>query len=277
MKAFKFQDLDIHYVQNGDGRDSIIFLHNGGTSHTIWKDVIPHFTSNYKTFALDLLGYGASSKFDGSDDLIRHVEIIESFAEHHNLTNIVLVGNCMGSAISIAYALRNPNKVSALILINPLTYNTFSKGKLGLFLKMRKEAPIASQKLYGVLGRFRLNDFIGEQSLRVQFGSIGRKKKLEKTENLCACFTAKGQMQSLLGTLDDLVNYTMFDQLVVPDNFPPVCTIWGLENNILSYKAGKELNKVLKPKREEWLKGCGHLLMMEKPDEVADIIHEFIS
>jgi pimeloyl-ACP methyl ester carboxylesterase len=276
METFEFQGLQIKYARAGKGAP-MVFLHNGGTSHTIWKDVTPKLASSFEIFALDLLGYGASSKPASGYSLDRYVDILEAFLAHHKLDNVTLVGNCMGSAMSIAYAMRRPAGIRALVLINPLTSATFTAGWLGSLLRLRRAAPGLSRTVYGGLGRFRLNRWIGEQSLRMQFGTIGQARHLEKTDDLCACFTGQGQMNSLLGALDDLVHYAVFDTFTPPAGFPPVCTIWGLENKILSAKAGRALNATLRPAREEWLTGCGHLAMLEKPDEIANTIREFVA
>jgi pimeloyl-ACP methyl ester carboxylesterase len=61
------------------------------------------------------------------------------------------------------------------------------------------------------------------------------------------------------------------------DKLPPICTIWGVENRILSAKAGRILNSTaIAPKREAFIEDCGHLVMLEDPDQVAILIHEFI-
>lgn len=276
MEIFRHQNLDIKYIQTGQGQP-IVFLHNGGTSHVIWKDVIAQLTGSYEIFAPDLLGYGSSSRPGSDYTLDKHVEILTAFIEYHQLRNITLVGNCMGSAMSIKYAMNHPENVSSLVLINPLTVNTFTAGKLGSFLRLRQKAPGFSRTIYKGLGHFRLNNLMSKQSLRMQFGSIGKEKHLEKTENLCACFTRDGQMDSLLRTLDDLVNYDAFDRFTPSENFPPICTIWGLENEILSADVGRRLNTTLQPEREEWIEGGGHLVMMEAPERVAEIIRDFIT
>lgn len=276
METFRYENLDIKYVRSGKGQP-LVFLHNGGASHVIWKDVISRLSGSYETFALDLLGYGSSSKPKAGYELSKHVNILTAFVEHFQLEKIVLIGNCMGSAISLTYTMSNPSNVRALVLVNPLTAKTFTAGKLGVFLRLRQSAPKFSRTIYKGLGKFHLNRFISEQSLRMQFGSTGKAKHLQKSEDLCACFTGEGQMNSLLWTLDDLVNYEVFDKFSPPENFPPVCTIWGLENEILSAKAGRTLNAALKPEREEWIAGGGHLVMLEEPEKVAEIIREFIS
>ncbi|MCO5247739.1 MAG: alpha/beta hydrolase [Chitinophagales bacterium] len=275
MQTFNYQNYDIKYIKTGKGKPAV-FIHNGGTSHVIWDSVIDELSDKYTCYSLDLLGYGSSYKPKSEMPIELHLDILSAFIEEHQLKDVTLVGNCMGSALSLAYTQQNPKNVHTLILFNPLTYHTFEKGNLGSFLKMRKVAPGLSKTIYKGLGKMKLNNLISEQSLRMQFGPIGRAQHLEKTEDLCACFTGEGQMNSLLLTLDDLVNYDQFDKINTAGNFPPICTIWGDDNLILSSKAGRKLNKTLQPQREEWLKGGGHLVMMELPAASANIIQDFI-
>jgi pimeloyl-ACP methyl ester carboxylesterase len=276
METFDYQGAAVKYKRRGSG-EPVVFLHNGGTSHAIWKDVIARLTDDYATFALDLPGFGASAKPGGGYALENYVAVLEAFLAHHGLSPVTLVGNCMGSAISVAYAMRHPEKVRALVLVNPLTAATYTAGRLGMTLRLRRRAPAFSRFLYGLLGRVKPNRWIAVQSLRMQFGPVGRSQNLHCSNDLCACFTGRGQMTSLLGVLDDLVNYEFLDNFVPPDDFPPRCTIWGLENEILSAKAGRRLNATLQPQRADWLKGVGHLLMLENPDEVARIIRELLA
>lgn len=276
MESFKYQDQVIKYIKVGSGRP-IVFLHNGGTSHVIWSDVIEQIQDSYEVYAIDLLGYGSSSRPVKEYSIDTHLDVLSLFIEHHGLNEVMLVGNCMGSAISIKYVMKFPEKVRALILLNPLTVQTFRAGQLGSMLAMRQYAPKFSQMMFKGLGGIRLNDFLSKQSLRMQFGPIGRSKSLEKRSDLCACFTREGQVDSLLRTLDDLVNYGDLDQFSPPENFPPICTIWGLENKILSADAGRRLNTTLQPEREEWIAGGGHLVMMEEPEKIAGVIRDFIT
>ena len=275
MENFDFRGLPIAYEHTGQG-EPVIMLHNGGSSHAIWEDVANRLAGRYEIFALDLLGFGTSAKPGAGYTLENYVAILEEFVSSRGLEKVALVGNCMGSAISLAYTERHPDTVKALVLCNPLTESTFLGGWLGPFLWLRERMPGINRQVYRLLGQLKLTNGIGSVATLFQLGPRGRALKLHRKPELCGCYAATGQFESLLGVLDDLENYSVIDNLAPKPSFPPICTIWGLKNTIVSPKAGRRLNSTLHPARQEWLPDCGHLLMLEQPDEVAAIIDGFL-
>lgn len=275
MESFEFRGLPIAYEHTGQG-EPVIMLHNGGSSHAIWEGVADRLAGKYEIFALDLLGFGDSAKPGSGYTLNNYVAMLEEFISSRGLQSVTLVGNCMGCAISLAYTERHPDRVKALVLCNPLTESTFLGGWLGPFLWLRERLPAVNRQVYRLLGQFKLTKGIGSAATLFQLGPRGRALKVHRNPELADSYASTGQIESLLGVLDDLENYSVIDNLAPQQGFPPICTVWGLKNKIVSPDAGRRLNATLHPVREEWLPESGHLLMLEQPDDVASIIDEFL-
>ncbi len=275
LESFDFRGLTITYEHTGRG-EPVIMLHNGGSSHAIWADVTTRLADTYEVFALDLLGFGDSAKPGAGYTLENYVAMLEDFVSSRGLQNVSLVGNCMGCAISLAYTERHPETVKSLVLCNPLTEATFLGGWLGPLLWLRERMPGINRQVYRVLGHLKLTNGIGSGATLFQLGPRGRARRVHRSPEIYGPYATTGQLESLLGVLDDLENYAVIDHLTPSEGFPPICTIWGLKNKIVSPKAGRRLNSTLHPARQEWLPDSGHLLMLEQPDEVASIIDGFL-
>ncbi len=270
MDTFEHDKLSIRYARSGAG-EPLVLLHNGGTSHAIWDDIRPRL-AGFEVFALDLLGFGASSKPDRGYELDRHVAILEAFIAAHGLSRVSLVGNCMGSATSLAFAMRRPDAVRAMVLINTLTTATFAKGMYGPMVHLPRRSPM----LVGMISKLSLGSWLGKLGVRSQLGRHGVERRVHERKELCACYAGASQSRALLGVLSDIPSYAMLDRFEPPPAFPPICTIWGLENRVLRAEEGRALVKTLRPARQEWLEGCGHLPMLERPEHVASIVREFL-
>jgi pimeloyl-ACP methyl ester carboxylesterase len=275
VETFEYQGLSIAYVRAGDpGRPPVVLLHNGGMSHAIWRDVMPSLALQHDVYALDLLGYGESSKPKGaaSYTLDRYVEILGAFIEHKRLTPVALVGNCMGAAISLTFAIKRRADVSSLALINLLTEATFRAGGLGSMLAMQRATPTFARPIVGALRRLAIPRLAAKSLVRYQLGRRGRENHVDEGADLCACYDKPGQMRSLLGVFDDFASYAALDTFTRPAGFPPITMIWGEENRVLPASAGRELAVRLRPERAAWLERCGHLPMLEAPSEVIEIL-----
>jgi pimeloyl-ACP methyl ester carboxylesterase len=270
METFEHENVAIRYVRSGVGKP-VVMLHNGGTSHAIWDDITPRL-EGFELFALDLLGFGDSSKPAHGYELERYVAILGAFIDAHRLDDVSLVGNCMGSATALAFAMQRPDAVHAMVLINTLTTATFSKGMYGPMFHLPRKSPT----LVSMMSRLSLGSWLGKLGVRSQLGRHGVERRVHERKELCACYAGSSQSRSLLGVLADIPSYAVLDRFDPPPGFPPICTIWGLENRVLRAEEGRALVKTLRPARQEWLEGCGHLPMLERPDQVASIVQGFL-
>jgi len=158
MHRFTHGRLSVAYRESGSG-PAILMLHNGGTSSTIWRNQLDALSDRRHAVALDLPGFGESPRVTPPPDLREMVELVAAFIEAHGLAPVMLVGNCMGSNIAAGVATADPDRVAAMLLVNPLTEATFSSGGLGVFHRMGKVAARPTRLLRSAVRR--LPQYVG--------------------------------------------------------------------------------------------------------------------
>ena len=117
------QGQRIHYHEQGDG-EVVIFLHGAGggaSGYSNFKDNYPVFAkAGYRVIVPDLLGYGLSSKPDiPMYDLDFFIAGVKGLVDKLGLQRVTLLGNSLGGAVALGYALAHPEDVSRLILMAP--------------------------------------------------------------------------------------------------------------------------------------------------------------
>ncbi|KAF8103029.1 hypothetical protein N665_0189s0077 [Sinapis alba] len=107
--------------------ENVIFIHGFLASSSYWTNTVfkylPETTeeTNYRFFAVDLLGFGDSPKpRDCRYSLKEHVEMIEkSVISPNNLTSFHVVAHSMGSIVAIALAAKFSGSVKSVALVAP--------------------------------------------------------------------------------------------------------------------------------------------------------------
>jgi len=117
------------YVDQGQGDQTIVFIHGLGSYLPAWKKNIPELSKHFRVIAIDLPGYGKSSKLPHSGKMTYYAGVVNDFAEALDLGKIVLGGHSMGGQISMVTALYYPERVDKLILAAPAGFERFTEGQ----------------------------------------------------------------------------------------------------------------------------------------------------
>jgi pimeloyl-ACP methyl ester carboxylesterase len=120
----RFVDLPggfhVHYQDDGDPKlPLIMLLHGYGDSYTSWEGWVKELRGRFHLISLDLPGHGLTRAPDDyrlkSDGL---AEFVDAVARRLDLPKFALAGNSLGGGVAWQYALRNPERLNALILVD---------------------------------------------------------------------------------------------------------------------------------------------------------------
>jgi pimeloyl-ACP methyl ester carboxylesterase len=122
--ASRFVDLPgglhVHYQDDGDpALPTVVLLHGFGDSYTSWEGWVQQLKTRFHLLSVDFPGHGLTRAPDGySLDGEGLADFVDAFAAQLNLPKFAVAGNSMGGGVAWQLALRHPQRIDALILVD---------------------------------------------------------------------------------------------------------------------------------------------------------------
>jgi pimeloyl-ACP methyl ester carboxylesterase len=230
---------------------TIVLLHGAGFDHTAWALHSRWFAHHgFGVLAPDLPGHGRSSGTPLSS-IAGMADWTAALLDAAGAAKAKLVGHSMGSLIALETAARHPAKVSALSLIGTAATMTVGPD----LLKAAETNDSAAIDMVSIWGLGFQAELGGSLAPGLWMHS-GAQRVLEQCRpgvlfnDLAACDAYQNALAAAA-------------QVTVPTTF-----ILGERDMMTPAKAGKALASALPNARTVVLRGAGHMMMVERPDEL---------
>jgi len=278
-------------VQLGDARggEPTVFLHGFPESHRTWRSVAPALAADRFVVAPDQRGFGASDKPAGVDayETDRILEDLIALADTLKLERFTLIGHDWGGAVAWLAALRHPDRLKRLVIVNSPHPLVFQKSLI------EDEAQRAASQYMNAFRNPAMEQGIAAMGLETFFDkSFGGHTDL-------AAIPADERAHYLAdwgrpGALTAMLNWYRASNIVVPlpgeDStmpgwvsapFPrvtmPTLVIWGLKDKALLPVQLDGLDALVDDLRIATTPEAGHFIPWEHPDFVTSAIRDFIA
>jgi len=106
----------LYYAQLGPTGTPMMFLHSTPDDHRIWLYQTAHFSSWYRTIAVDLAGYGRSPAVQPGTTIDDQAEACWQIIDTFTPGGAIIHGNSFGSEVAMHMAQQQPHRTLALIL-----------------------------------------------------------------------------------------------------------------------------------------------------------------
>jgi pimeloyl-ACP methyl ester carboxylesterase len=109
------------HVRDFPGKGAaFVLLHGFPDNSHIYDDLIPHLVSaGRRTVTIDFLGFGSSDKPEGVEyRFAQQLGDVEAVVDALKLERVVLVGHDAGGPAAVNFALKHPNGVGTVVLMN---------------------------------------------------------------------------------------------------------------------------------------------------------------
>jgi len=255
------------YVTAGEADETIIFIHGFSSSLYSWRKCLEPISEKYRVYALDLKGFGYSDKPESEYTTDEYVDFVIAFMDALGIDKATLCGNSMGGGISWRTALKYPDRVDKLILVDSAGYPSVRSG-LPFIMKLGR--------LPGMDSFFSL--FVTRGQIRSSLESAYYLDEQVTERTVDAYYypmRTEGAMYAVLARIRAHESEEWHGR--IPEVKAPTLIVWGEEDTWISVEDARKFHRDLAGSRLVIFPECGHLPQEEMPERFAVAVLDFMA
>jgi pimeloyl-ACP methyl ester carboxylesterase len=119
-RIVRLGDAEVHYVLAGPAdAPPVVLVHGFGSSTDVWRGLIPALEADHRVLAVDLKGFGWTSRYDGDYSRQAQAELVLAAMDEVGVARADVVAHSMGSAVTLTMAAAQPDRVRRIVLVGP--------------------------------------------------------------------------------------------------------------------------------------------------------------
>jgi pimeloyl-ACP methyl ester carboxylesterase len=266
----------VNVLDAGEG-PPLLLVHGHSGNWTNWLEQIPAFMGSRRVIAPDLPGFGHSPMPPWRISIENYGRFLARLMDALEVSGpLPVVGNSMGGFVAAEMAVKDPDRVEALVLVTAAGLSTkylqFSdellrRGWFRAFARaVNAYARIPDARVKTMVRRPRLRRLVLSQVV----ADTDRLSPAMASEML----RGSGRPAAPYAT-DALVDYDIRDDL--PNVACPTLIVWGEKDRVVGVEAAEEYRRAIPHAQFVMMKDTGHVPMIERPEEFNELLSEFLS
>jgi pimeloyl-ACP methyl ester carboxylesterase len=252
----KFGTNNIHYVVEGGGAHTIVFVHCWSGNLGFWREQVPAFAGRARLIFIDLPGHGRSDQPHVAYTMDYFAEAVLAVMNDAHVDKATLVGHSMGAAVICRVYHQAPQRVAALVSADGLL----------------RRPPMTPEQVEQFLAQFRGPDYREQtrQFINTMFPVAGTEAVRDRViaEMLeTPQYVLLGAMEGMFGTNQPDWDIRHADVPVLVINAPN--PMWTDEYKEYVHSLSSQTDYRM-------IDGTGHWLMLEKPAEFNAVLTDLL-
>lgn len=257
--------------------DPLLMVHGLGGWAENWSEIAPAVAARgRRAIAFDLPGFGASERARGAKyfdpDEPFYASFIHALLDGLGIERAHLAGHSLGGAIAYTAAVWRPERVRSLTLVAPgglaksliLELRVLTLPGMELLTRFRRSPALTRRVLYSCFhDPRRCPDEVLAQALR--YGPAAAPEMVR---------ALRGAVSFFRGVRDEV----RLPWVARAERYQgPSLVIWGREDAIIPASAAEEARRIMPRAEIREIGSCGHLVMIERPHEMLDVLLPFLA
>ena len=290
-QASRFMELSngasMHYRDEGDqSAPVLVLIHGGFGSLQNWEGWVAELKAHFRIISMDLLGHGLTGRYPADVyDRIAERDAVHELLAALNIESYAVAGNSYGGGVALELALAYPDQVKQLILVDSEGIPNSDEGyDASLFSDARAVSPespeftqlswlekigsrfISKRVIRSVMDSMTFNKQLLTDEYVSYFSDVNRHKGNREAQLLMfrqgMYLVEKNGAQDLLPRLKEL-------QM-------PVLIMNGKQDELVPVSVAEKFHQHIRHSELAIIDQAGHMPMMEKPQQTAERVVEFL-
>ena len=264
-----------HALEKGPKNGPLmVFLHGFPESYLSWRNQMDKFSKTYRCVALSLPGYGQSARTGPLREYQLASLVLQVVGAIRHLSGCngkaIVVGHDWGGMVAYGVAILHPEVVDKLIVMScphPLLYLTnmsFSQAWKSLYFILFQMPYLP--EVYFSLNKYEI--ILQAASSLSQEDAMVMQWCISHPETITPALNYYRNLFSL--------DYGTFHTCITKQLDMPVLVLWGSNDEYVMPSLTRGLNKVASGAVVYILKGAGHFIQQEVPDQVNSRMQNFL-
>ncbi|WP_145369421.1 alpha/beta fold hydrolase [Maioricimonas rarisocia] len=255
------------YLETGSG-PAVLLLHGIPTSSLLWRDVIPTLARSHRVIAPDMLNYGKSDKPSRADvSIAAQARLMWGLLDGLGIRQADVVAHDIGGGVAQIMAVHRPERVRRLVLSNSVCFDSWPIPDFEPLQKSGAEEKFTVESFQKMLREFLPKGVHQSDGLSDEAADI----MLEpwSTEE------GKHALFRNLRRLNPEYTMAIADELATLDH--ETLIVWGRHDPFQKPKYADQLSAAIPHTELAWIEEAAHWVMEERPEEVRQAIHQFLT
>jgi 2-hydroxy-6-oxonona-2,4-dienedioate hydrolase len=264
----------IRYHEAGEG-PALILIHGSGPGVTGWANFqgnIGVFAKHFRTFIINLPGYGGSAPVAGNPT-VTPTEAVIRFMDGLGLTTARIIGNSLGGMVGTNVAAQHPTRVERLVTIGGIGYGIFNPfPNEGIVLLAEfAEDPTRERLVQWLRSMVFDQSLITEELIETRWKQAMEPATLASTRLLYSRAALQGITQMVLGP-----NVVQTFAHLASIQCPTLIT-WGRDDRVSALDRAFIAMRMIPKAELHVFPNCGHWAMIERKAEFESTVLAFLT
>ena len=261
-------------IAGSEDAPPLVLIHGLGATKASWLPIVPQLAKSHRVYAIDLPGFGSSSKPRGKYNAEWFADHVFRFLDMVGEKKAFVAGNSLGGRVAIEMAMQDRERVLGIACLCPAAAFTY-RPALALVRVLRPELGFAALKL----PRHRLKDNL--KQLFCDPATINSHWYDAAVDDFLYTWKSVRARMAFFAALRNVY----LDEPHGDDGFwrrlseikTPSLFIYGRKDVLITPRFGPRVQKMLPSAKVVVWEDCGHVPQLEHPERTVEELTGFFS